>query len=90
MDRRLGALLAAFVLPSLVSLPALWDRRAWARRIEIARLALVVVGAGALALGGALSGLLVVVVLVGCVVSVAALMAVANSRAMLAGGALVR
>jgi sterol desaturase/sphingolipid hydroxylase (fatty acid hydroxylase superfamily) len=89
-DRRLGVLLAAFVLLSLVSLPALWDRRPWAWRFEVARLALVVIGAGVLALGGALSGLLATVVLAGCVASIAAVAAVAGPRAGLAGGALVR
>jgi len=89
-DTRLGAALAAFVLLSLVSLPALWDRRPWARRVEMARLGLAFAGAGALAIAGALSGSLAVAVLVGCVASAAGLAAVLGPRAGLAGGVVVR
>ena len=89
-DTRLSVLLAAFVLLSLVSLPALWDRRPWARRLEIARLTLAVVGAGALAMAGALGGLLAVAVLVGSLASVAALASALGPRAGLARGVVVR
>ena len=89
-DVRLSALLAVFVLVSLVSLPALWDRRRWAQRLEIARLMLAIVGAGALAIAGALSGLLVLVVLVASVASAVALASALGPRAGLTGGVVVR
>jgi hypothetical protein len=90
LDTRVNVLLAAFVLLSLVSLPALWDLRPWAWHLEIARLALAVGGAAALAIVGALSGALAAVVLVACVVSAAALAASLRPGTTLASGAVVR
>ena len=85
-ERSLPVALAAFVLLSLPSLPALWDLRPWARRAEAARLALAAAGAGALAIAGSVSGLLAVVVLVGCEVSAAALASTRRPGAPLAAG----
>ena len=46
--------LIAFVLSSLVTVAAFWDRRAWAGRAEAVRLGLVTGGVIALVLAGAL------------------------------------
>ena len=92
VDRRLDALLAASVLPSLVSLPALWNRARGRGGSKSARLRARCGRGRRSGARGALSGLLVVVVLVGCggYPSPRSDGGREFSRAMLAGGALVR
>ena len=86
LERSVIAALAVFVLLSLLSLPALWDRRAWARRAEATRLALAAGGAGALAIAGALNGPVAISVLIGCAASAVALVIMRG----LTAGAVVR
>jgi len=65
--------LAGFVLASLVTIAAFWDRLAWAGRAEAFRLAVVAGGAVALVLSGAVATPVAAAVIGGCALSGAAL-----------------
>lgn len=65
--------LFALVLATLVTIPAYWDRRAWARRAEAFRLGMIAGGAGALVLAGAATIDLLAVVVAFCAFSSGAL-----------------
>jgi sterol desaturase/sphingolipid hydroxylase (fatty acid hydroxylase superfamily) len=63
----------AFVLSTLVTIAAYWDRRAWARRAEAFRLGLIAGGAGALVLAGAVTVDVMAVIVAFCAFSSGAL-----------------
>jgi alkylglycerol monooxygenase len=65
--------LAAFVLSSLVTVAAFWDRRTWARRAEAFRLGMIGGGAAALVLAGGITTDIAAMIAAACALSGGAL-----------------